>query len=74
MAEEVGKREKHAFLSHAHVDKTQADMLYDFLTRVAGIRSGTTQTTCRLAPLSLAGYLRASRTAAPRSSCSLMNR
>jgi len=37
MAEEVGKREKHAFLSHAHVDKTQADMLYDFLTRVAGI-------------------------------------
>lgn len=37
MAEEVGKREKRAFLSHAHVDKTQADMLYDFLTRVAGI-------------------------------------
>jgi hypothetical protein len=39
MAEAViGKRPYHAFLSHAHVDKAQADRLYDFLSRVAGIR------------------------------------
>jgi TIR domain len=34
----IGKRPYHAFLSHAHVDKGQADRLYDFLTRVAGFR------------------------------------
>jgi hypothetical protein len=39
MAEAViGKRPYHAFLSHAHVDKAQADRLYDFLSRVAGFR------------------------------------
>lgn len=27
----------HAFLSHAHVNKAQAEQLYDFLSRVAGI-------------------------------------
>lgn len=34
----IGKRPYHAFLSHAHVDKAQADRLYDFLSRVADFR------------------------------------
>ena len=34
----IGKRPYHAFLSHAHVNKAQADSLYDFLMRAAGIR------------------------------------
>ncbi|HVI84625.1 MAG TPA: toll/interleukin-1 receptor domain-containing protein [bacterium] len=33
----IGKRPYHAFLSHAHVNRAQADILYDFLVRVAGI-------------------------------------
>ena len=33
----IGKRPYHAFLSHAHVNKAQAEQLYDFLSRVAGI-------------------------------------
>ena len=33
----VGQRPHHAFLSHAHVNRVQADNLYDFLWRVAGI-------------------------------------
>lgn len=33
----IGKRPYHAFLSHAHVNRAQADSLYDFLVRVAGI-------------------------------------
>jgi hypothetical protein len=38
MAEAViGKRPYHAFLSHAHVNKAQADGLYNFLARVADI-------------------------------------
>jgi TIR domain len=38
MAEaEIGKRPFHAFLSHAHVDRAQADYLYDFLWRVADV-------------------------------------
>jgi hypothetical protein len=38
MAEAViGKRPYHAFLSHAHVNKAQAERLYDFLFRVADI-------------------------------------
>ena len=38
MAEAViGKRPYHAFLSHAHVNKAQAEQLHDFLSRVAGI-------------------------------------
>jgi TIR domain len=34
----IGKRPYHAFLSHAHVDKAQADRLHDFLSRVVGFR------------------------------------
>jgi TIR domain-containing protein len=34
----VGKRRFHAFLSHAHVDKTQADRLAEWLQDVAGVR------------------------------------
>jgi len=33
----IGKRPYHAFLSHAHVNKAQADRLHDFLSRVADI-------------------------------------
>lgn len=33
----IGKRPYHAFLSHAHVNKAQAERLYDLLSRVAGI-------------------------------------
>lgn len=33
----VGKRRFHAFLSHAHVDKDQADRLYKWLQDVAGM-------------------------------------
>lgn len=33
----VGKRRFHAFLSHAHVDKNQADHLYNWLHNVAGM-------------------------------------
>jgi TIR domain len=37
VAEAVGKRRFHAFLSHAHVDKALADNLYHFLSEIAGI-------------------------------------
>ena len=37
MAESVGKRPFHTFLSHAHVDKRQADKLYHFLSEMANI-------------------------------------
>jgi hypothetical protein len=33
----IGKRPYHALLSHAHVNKAQADRLHDFLSRVVDI-------------------------------------
>jgi TIR domain len=32
----VGKRKFHAFLSHAHVDKAVADLLFEWLSNVVG--------------------------------------
>jgi hypothetical protein len=37
MPESVGRRKFHAFLSYAHADKEQADVLFHFLSQVAGI-------------------------------------
>jgi hypothetical protein len=37
MAEPVGKRQFHTFLSHAHVDKDRADQLVEWLRDMAGV-------------------------------------
>jgi hypothetical protein len=42
----VGKRRFHAFLSHAHVDKDQADHLLNGFKTSLVCRSGTTLSTC----------------------------